>query len=176
MSSYIVFPCFKILCSVTHLESSTGWSFHFTKYSGYIFLLVFFQPFFLRISPSEVFLLWAYVFPIEYPSSHLVLLHHLPGKDTGLQHCISVIFQHCLATQSRKHWLQIFRGSCMVLSSSSSTCYMFPLETFPSLNVLKPHLQLQMELLSFSNQLCSYTFVDCPVAALWLDHEISASL
>jgi hypothetical protein len=41
MSSCTVCPCFKISASVSQLASSTGWSFHFTKYSKYCFLLVF---------------------------------------------------------------------------------------------------------------------------------------
>jgi hypothetical protein len=41
MSSWTVCPCFKIVASVSQLASSTGWFFHFTRYSKYCFLLVF---------------------------------------------------------------------------------------------------------------------------------------
>jgi hypothetical protein len=41
MSSYMVFPCLFISVSVSQLASSTGWSFHLTKYSKYSFRLVF---------------------------------------------------------------------------------------------------------------------------------------
>jgi hypothetical protein len=42
MSSCTVCPCFWITASVSQLASSTGWFFHFTRYSKYCFLLVFF--------------------------------------------------------------------------------------------------------------------------------------
>jgi hypothetical protein len=41
MRSCTVCPCFKITVSVSQLASSTGWFFHFTRYSKYCFLLVF---------------------------------------------------------------------------------------------------------------------------------------
>jgi hypothetical protein len=42
MSSCIMCPCFWITASVSQLASSTGWFFHFTRYSKYCFLLVLF--------------------------------------------------------------------------------------------------------------------------------------
>jgi hypothetical protein len=41
MSSCMVCPCFCMTASVSQLASSTGWFFHFTRYSKYYFLLVF---------------------------------------------------------------------------------------------------------------------------------------
>ena len=42
MSSYMVCPCLCIIASFSQLAPSTGWFFHFTRYSKYFFRLVFF--------------------------------------------------------------------------------------------------------------------------------------
>jgi len=72
-----------------------------------------------------------------------------------------------------KHWHQISIGSCMVLSSSSSVCYMFLLGTFPFWDVIELDIPLQIEVLSYVDQLFIYTLCYCSATALWSDYEAS---
>jgi hypothetical protein len=87
-----------------------------------------------------------------------------------------VIFPHLLAAQSHKRLQQTFSGFYMVLFSSFSIFYMFPLGTIPSSDVLKLDLQPQNEPL-FSHCLCVSCTSSCyPVTISLSDHEASAFL
>jgi hypothetical protein len=53
----------------------------------------------------------------------------------------------------------------MVLSSSTLVCYMSPLGTFPSRDVLELDLLIEIEVLSYVDQFCIYTLCYCSATA-----------
>ena len=87
-----------------------------------------------------------------------------------------MIFPHLLAAQSHKRLQQTFSGFYMVLFSSFSICYMFPLGTFSSSDVLKLDLQPRNEPLFSSSRFGSCIYGCYPLVVPLSDHEPFASL
>jgi hypothetical protein len=132
--------------------------------------------FFYLWSSSADFLLQASTSPSGSLSDLLTLWCHIPCKDTCLKCWIWVIYPHLLEALSHKNFNQISFGSCMVLYSSSSVCYMSPLGTFPSWDVIGLDLPFQIEFFTYVDQLYVYTLYCYSVAILWFDYEASSFL